>query len=120
MAKKVSKQAARKRRHNSMRLKIKGTPDCPRLNVYRSTKHVYAQLIDDTKGETLAAASTMDNELNSKNGGNVEAAKEVGALVAKRAKEKGYETVVFDRGGFVYHGRVSALADAAREEGLKF
>ncbi|SDJ08536.1 50S ribosomal protein L18 [Natribacillus halophilus] len=120
MANKVSKQVARKRRHNRLRMKIHGTSERPRLNVFRSSSHMYAQLIDDTKGETLAAASTLDQELKLENGGNVEAAKQVGSLVAKRALDKGHDNVIFDRGGYVYHGRISALADAAREEGLKF
>ncbi len=105
-----------------MRKNIVGTPERPRLNVFRSSKHIYAQLIDDLNGKTLAHASTTDNELKEKveNGANVEAAKLVGELVAKRALEKGYETVLFDRGGYLYHGRIKALADSAREAGLNF
>ncbi|GAK01077.1 LSU ribosomal protein L18p [Geomicrobium sp. JCM 19055] len=104
----------------SIRLKIKGTTERPRLNVFRSSNHIYAQLIDDVKGETIVAASTLDKDVNVDHGGNVTAATEVGTLVGKRAIEKGYENVIFDRGGYVYHGRVAALADAAREAGLKF
>jgi len=105
-----------------VRKKITGTPVRPRLAVFRSEHHIYAQVIDDTAGQTLAAASTLDKSLKGElpYGGNVEAAKRVGQLVAERAKEKGIEKVVFDRGGFVYHGRVAALADAAREAGLEF
>ncbi|EZH64475.1 50S ribosomal protein L18 [Bacillaceae bacterium JMAK1] len=120
MANKTSKNVARQRRQKSIRLKIKGTTERPRLNVFRSSNHIYAQLIDDVKGETIVAASTLDKDANVDHGGNVSAAKEVGALVGKRAIEKGYENVIFDRGGYVYHGRVAALADAAREAGLKF
>ncbi|PSL42543.1 large subunit ribosomal protein L18 [Salsuginibacillus halophilus] len=115
-----AKTAARKKRHMSVRKKIRGTAERPRLNVFRSAKHIYAQLIDDNAGETLAAASTMEPALNIENGGNKEAARQIGATIAQRATEKGHETVVFDRGGFVYHGRVQELADAARENGLKF
>lgn len=99
-----------------------GTEAKPRLNVFRSICNIYAQVIDDQTGKTLAAASTIDGELKSqiKSGGNIEAAKQVGQLLAKRAAEKGIETVVFDRGGYKYHGRVAALADGAREAGLKF
>ncbi|QQK78609.1 50S ribosomal protein L18 [Salicibibacter cibi] len=120
MVAKTNKQTARKQRHNRIRKKLSGTSERPRLNVFRSSSHIYAQLIDDIKGETLAAASTLDPEFKQENGGNVNAAKDVGALVAKRAREKGYEDVIFDRGGYIYHGRVAALADAARAEGLKF
>jgi large subunit ribosomal protein L18 len=122
MITKMDKNKARKRRHFRVRKKITGTAERPRLNVFRSSKHIYAQLIDDTKGNTLVSASTIDPELRGeiKNGGNVEAAQKVGALVAKRALEKGYKQVVFDRGGYLYHGRIQALADAAREAGLEF
>ncbi|MFC5713808.1 50S ribosomal protein L18 [Thalassorhabdus alkalitolerans] len=120
MITKTNKYASRKKRHMSVRRKVQGTAERPRLNVFRSSKHIYAQLIDDVKGETLVAASSLDNELKLENGGNKEAAKQVGELIAKRASEKGHESVVFDRGGFIYHGRVEALADAARENGLKF
>lgn len=121
MISKADKNKTRKIRHFRVRKKIKGTTERPRLNVFRSSKHIYAQIIDDTKGITLAAASTLDKELGEiKNVGNVEAAKKVGALIAKRAQEKGIKNVVFDRGGYLYHGRVQALADAAREAGLDF
>ncbi|SFQ18500.1 50S ribosomal protein L18 [Salibacterium halotolerans] len=120
MTTKSSKYANRKRRHASIRQKIKGTNERPRLNVFRSSKHIYAQLVDDQNGITLTSASTMENGMDLENGGNKEAASKIGEVVAKRASEKGYETVVFDRGGFVYHGRVQALADAARENGLHF
>ena len=122
MISKVDKNKARKIRHLRVRKKIKGTAERPRLNVFRSAKHMYAQIIDDEKGVTLASASTVDKELRGQisNGGNVEAAQKVGELVAKRALEKGIKQVVFDRGGYLYHGRVRALADAAREAGLDF
>jgi large subunit ribosomal protein L18 len=117
-----SKSDARKRRHLRVRKKVSGTPDRPRLNVFRSNKHIYAQIIDDLSGNTLVSASTIDKELKGKlnSGGNIEAAKTVGALIAKRAINKGIKKVVFDRGGYLYHGRVKALADAAREGGLEF
>jgi large subunit ribosomal protein L18 len=113
---------ARIRRHRRVRAKIAGTPDRPRLNVYRSLDNIYAQVIDDVAGHTLAAASTIDRELRDKvtDKNKTEAAKLVGELVAKRAQEVGVNEVVFDRGGFRYHGRVKALADSARESGLKF
>lgn len=121
MINKVSRNLSRKRRHLRVRKKVHGTGDRPRLSVYRSSKHMYAQLIDDERGHTLAAASTLDPELKDvENAGNIEAAKKVGELIAKRAKEKGYGKVVFDRGGYLYHGRVKALAEAAREAGLDF
>ena len=122
MINKISRNEARKRRHLRVRKKISGTPERPRLSVFRSLKHIYAQLIDDTRGVTLVSASTLDKELAGqiKNGGNVEAARKVGELIAKRALEKGYAKVVFDRGGYLYHGRIRALADAAREAGLEF
>jgi len=122
MINKPSKNEARLKRHVRVRKKISGTPERPRLNVFRSEKHIYAQVIDDTKGVTLAAASTLDKALRNeiKNGSTVEAAARVGALVAERAKAKGVTKVVFDRGGYLYHGRVKALADAAREAGLEF
>ena len=110
MLKKVSRNDERLRRHLRVRTKISGTPECPRLNVFRSNSHIHAQIIDDVNGTTLVAASS----------GNVEAAKTVGAEVAKRALEKNITNVVFDRGGYVYTGRVKALAEAAREAGLKF
>lgn len=118
----MDKRAARKRRHQRVRKKIFGTPERPRLNVYRSLKHIYAQIIDDLQGKTLVAASTLDEEIQDqiKNGGNIEAAKLVGKIIAERATAQGIDEVVFDRGGYLYHGRVKALADAARENGLKF
>lgn len=122
MITKGDKNKARLKRHLRVRKKIEGTTERPRLNVFRSSKHIYAQLIDDVKGVTIASASTMDKELREdiKNGGNVESARKVGELIAKRAKEQGYEVIVFDRGGYLYHGRIQALADAAREAGLEF
>lgn len=112
----------RKRIHSRIRERLKGTPERPRLAVFRSLNHIYAQVIDDESGRTLAAASSKDKELDGKlkNGGNVAAAKLVGELVAKRALEKGVQLVVFDRGGLIYHGRVKTLAEAARAGGLKF
>lgn len=120
MITKADKNAVRKKRHARVRAKLSGTAARPRLNVYRSNKHIYAQLIDDVNGVTLASASTQDKELNLESTGNVEAAVKVGELVAKRSVEKGIKSVVFDRGGYLYHGRVQALADAARENGLEF
>lgn len=122
MITKGDKNKARHKRHLRVRKKISGTQDRPRLNIFRSSKHMYAQLIDDVNGVTLASASTQDKELKDQieNGGNIDAAQKVGALVAQRAKEKGISGVVFDRGGYLYHGRVQALADAAREAGLEF
>lgn len=122
MITKASKNLARKRRHFRVRKKVFGTAERPRLNVFRSNKHIYAQLIDDTKGVTLVAASTVDPELREQveHGGNIDAAQKVGQLVAKRALENGFKSVVFDRGGYLYHGRIQALADAAREAGLEF
>ncbi|KXB92243.1 ribosomal protein L18 [Megasphaera hutchinsoni] len=118
---KKSKNAVRVKRHWRLRKQISGTAERPRLNVFRSLTNIYAQIIDDQKGVTLVAASSLDKEIkDQKNGGNAEGAKLVGALVAKRAIEKGITTVVFDRGGYIYHGRVAALATAAREAGLKF
>ena len=108
----------RQKRHARVRAKVSGTAECPRLNVYRYLSNIYAQLIDDVNGVTIASASTTEKEFAY--GGNVEAAKAVGSLLAKRATEKGIEKCVFDRGGYVYHGRVAALADGAREGGLKF
>ena len=110
---------ARKKRQKRVRAKISGTAACPRLNVYRSNSHIYAQLIDDVAGATLASASTVEKDFT-EYGGNKEAAHKVGETLAKRALEKGIEECVFDRGGYVYHGRVAALADGAREGGLKF
>lgn len=110
----------RMRRHARVRRNLSGTAECPRLNVYRSNKHIYAQLIDDVNNVTVSSASTKDKELNAAQGGNVEAAKQVGELIAKRAQDNGFKQVVFDRGGYLYHGRVKALAEAAREAGLEF
>ena len=118
MVKKVSKNDERLRRHARVRTKISGTPECPRLCVFRSNSHIHAQIIDDVKGVTLVAASSVDMKMS--NGGNVEAAKAVGAELAKRALAANISQVVFDRGGYIYHGRVQALAEAAREAGLKF
>ncbi|WP_123042116.1 50S ribosomal protein L18 [Cohnella candidum] len=122
MITKGDKNKARLKRHLRVRKKISGTTVRPRLSVYRSSKHIYVQLIDDETGVTLASASTVDKELAGQvsNGGNVEAARKVGELIAQRAKAKGFENVVFDRGGYLYHGRIQALADAAREAGLQF
>ncbi|MBO8169404.1 MAG: 50S ribosomal protein L18 [Thermoanaerobacteraceae bacterium] len=121
MFKKYNRKAARDKKRSRIRNKIYGTPERPRLSVYRSAKHIYAQIIDDTKGHTLVAASTLDPALREEvSSANVEAAKKVGQLVAKRALEKGIKKVVFDRGGYIYHGRVAALADGAREGGLDF
>jgi large subunit ribosomal protein L18 len=108
----------RQRVHTRIRRRLAGTPERPRLNIYRSLNHIYAQVIDDSKGVTLISASTV--AAKSKTGGNVAAAKEIGKQIAERAKEKGINKVVFDRGGYLYHGRVKALADAAREAGLEF
>ena len=110
------------KRHKAIRVKISGTSEFPRLAVYRSTKHIYAQLIDDEKHVTICSASSIDKDLKEKlaHGGNIEAAKVVGEAIAKKAKKAGIECVVFDRGGFLYHGRIAALAEAAREAGLCF
>jgi len=118
----LKKVLLRQKRHIRLRKTLSGTAEQPRLSVFRSLCNIYAQVIDDSTGKTLVAASTLDSELKPsiKNGGNADAAKLVGSLVAKRAIEKGVETVVFDRGGNKYHGRVAALANAAREAGLKF
>jgi large subunit ribosomal protein L18 len=111
----------REKRHTRVRAKVSGTAERPRLNVFRSVNHIYAQVIDDDAGATLASASSLDASVrDGKKGGNIEGAKQVGALIAQRAKEKGINSVVFDRGGFKYHGRVKNLADAAREGGLEF
>jgi large subunit ribosomal protein L18 len=117
-----TKEDIRSRIHRRIRKKIAGTPERPRLAVFRSQAHIYAQVIDDGTGRTVCAASSLDETLKkeAKRGANVAAAKAVGKLIATRAKEKGVEAVVFDRGGFQYHGRIKALADAAREGGLKF
>lgn len=122
MIKQTNKKAATQKRHLRIRAKLSGTTEAPRIAVYRSTKHIYAQVIDDVKGVTLASASSVDKELRGKlsHGGNIEAAKLVGETLAKRALKAGVKDCVFDRGGFLYHGRVEALADAAREAGLNF
>lgn len=120
MIKKVSRNEARLARHARVRSKISGTKDIPRLNVFRSSKHITVQIIDDEAGNTLVSASSMDKDLKLTNGGNVEAAKKVGESVAKKAVKAGITKVVFDRGGYLYHGRVKALADAARANGLEF
>ncbi|MCM1505565.1 MAG: 50S ribosomal protein L18 [Ruminococcus flavefaciens] len=119
MIKKFDSNKARLKRHRRVRAKISGTPERPRLNVFRSSKHIYAQIIDDVNGVTLAAASSMDKGFEG-NGGNIEAARKVGEMIAKNAADKGITEVVFDRGGYLYHGRVKELADGARENGLKF
>jgi len=115
-----SKNIVRIRIHERIRHKVRGSAERPRLAVYRSLKHIYAQVIDDRKGHTLAAASTSEKNSAVKAGGNLAGAKEIGRLVAQRAKEKGINKVVFDRGGYLYHGRIKALAEAAREAGLEF
>lgn len=120
MIKKTSRNEARKARHVRIRKKISGTSQLPRLSVFRSLKNISAQIIDDENGVTLVSASSMDKDLNIENGGNVEASKLVGAEIAKKAKKAKINKVVFDRGGYLYHGRVKALADAARENGLEF
>src|ERR1035438_916029 len=117
MARRDSKNIIRLRVHKRIRSRVSGTGERPRLAVFRSVKHIYAQVIDDTKGHTMVAASS--SEKDSKNGGNVAGAKEIGKLVAERAKDKGIKAVVFDRGGYQYHGRVKALAEAAREAGVE-
>lgn len=116
---KADKNKTRQKRHLRVRNRVSGTADRPRLNVFRSLKHIYAQVIDDEKGITIAAASSLDKGFNG-TGGNIAAAKAVGAAIAKKAIEKGISEVVFDRGGYIYHGRVAALAQAARDGGLKF
>jgi large subunit ribosomal protein L18 len=122
MIKSANRKTKSQKRHQTIRVKLSGTKDSPRLAVYRSTKHIYAQLIDDVAGVTLVAASSVDKDLKAKltHGGNIDSAKAVGEAVAKKALKKGIKDVVFDRGGFLYHGRVAALADAAREAGLNF
>ena len=111
--------AQRLKRHKRVRAKISGTPECPRLNVFRSEKNIYAQIIDDTKGVTLCAASSVEKDFEG-SGSNKEGARKVGKLIAERARAKGIEDVVFDRGGYIYHGRVQELAEGAREGGLNF
>ncbi len=115
-----SRRQARIRRHHRVRKILKGTPERPRLAVFRSSRHISAQLIDDTAGTTLASASTTESELRSHHNGNIQAASLIGSVLAQRALAAGVESVVFDRGGFRYHGRVAALAEAAREGGLRF
>ena len=119
MISKIDRKATRQRRHIRVRRKISGTPECPRLCVYRSNSNIYAQIIDDVAGNTLVSCSTLDKEIKTKHA-NKEAAKEVGTLIAKKATEKNIKQVVFDRGGYIYHGVVKELAEAAREGGLKF
>ena len=119
MIKRPNTNAQRLKRHKRVRAKISGTPEMPRLNVFRSEANIYAQVIDDVNGVTLASASSLDKAIEGY-GGNIAAATAVGKLVAERAKAKGIETVVFDRGGYLYHGRVKELADGAREGGLQF
>lgn len=122
MIEKESRKEKRKIRHLRIRKKIFGTPERPRLAVFKSLRYIYAQIIDDTRGHTLVSASSLEKELKSqlKSTDNIEAAKLVGKVIAKRALEKGIKKVVFDRGGFLYHGRIKALADSARAEGLEF
>ena len=119
MVKRPNTAAQRLKRHARVRGKISGTPERPRLCVFRSESNIYAQIIDDVAGNTLCSASTVEKEFDG-NGGNVEAAKKIGLKIAARALSKGIDTVVFDRGGYIYHGRVKALAEGAREGGLKF
>ncbi|MBR7074358.1 MAG: 50S ribosomal protein L18 [Oscillospiraceae bacterium] len=119
MIKRPDTRAQRIKRHNRVRGKISGTAERPRLCVFRSENHIYAQIIDDVAGNTLVSASTVEKSFEGK-GSNIEAAKKIGALIAERALKKGLEDVVFDRGGYIYHGRVKALAEGAREGGLKF
>lgn len=120
MIRQVNKQEIRRRIHTRIRRKVRGSAERPRLAVFRSLHHIYAQVIDDGAGRTLAAASTLDPTAKVGNGGNVAAAKAIGTLIGERAKAQGITRVVFDRGGFLYHGRVKALAEAAREAGLEF
>ena len=120
MINKVSRNVMRKERHSRIRTNLSGTEERPRLNVFRSNANITAQIIDDEKGVTLVSASTLEKDLKIKNGGNVEAAKLIGEEIAKRAKKAKITKVVFDRGGYLYHGRVKALAEAARENGLEF
>lgn len=118
MITKPDKNKVRKKRHYRVRSKVSGTAECPRLNVFRSNKNIYAQVIDDVAGVTLASASSLEKEVT--DGNKTDVASAVGVLIAKRAAEKGVKEVKFDRGGYLYHGRVAALADAARENGLDF
>lgn len=118
----LKRETLRLARHSRVRKKVSGTPERPRLSIYRSLNNIYAQVIEDENGRTIVSASTLDKEIKAsiKSGGNTDAAKAVGELVAKRAQEKGIKSVVFDRGGYLYHGRVKAVAEAAREGGLEF
>jgi large subunit ribosomal protein L18 len=118
----ISREIRRQQVHQRIRKRVRGAAQAPRLSVFRSTGHIYAQVVDDTQGRTMVSASSLDKEVRAtlKTGGNIAAAKTVGEILAKRAKEAGVERVVFDRGGYAYHGRVKALADAARASGLKF
>ena len=120
MVSKTDRKFERTRRHIRVRRKVSGTAECPRLCMFRSNSGIYAQIIDDEASKTLVSASSIDKELKLKSGGNTEAASKVGELLAKRAKKAKISEVVFDRGGYLYHGRVKALAEAARENGLKF
>lgn len=120
MIKKVSRNEARLARHSRVRAKVNGTKDIPRLNVFRSARNISVQIIDDENGVTLIGVSSLDKDLKLSNGGNIEAAKKVGEAIAKKAKKAGITNVVFDRGGYLYHGRVKALAESARENGLEF
>ena len=120
MIKKIDRNKARAARHTRVRNKVTGTSNVPRLNVFRSNNNIFAQIIDDEASKTLVSASSIDKELKLENGGNIEAAEKVGELLAKRAKKAKISKVVFDRGGYLYHGRVKALAESARENGLEF
>lgn len=120
MIRKISRNEHRQRVHRRIRRKLSGTAETPRLSVFRSSRHIYAQLIDDRLGRTLAAASTVKNGVSLTNGGKLAAAAEIGRLIGERAKEKGIRAAVFDRGGYRYHGRVKALAEASRKAGLEF
>ena len=120
MIKKLNRNKLRQKKHKSIRRKIVGTAERPRLSVYRSLKNIFVQIIDDNSGKTLVSASTIEKDAKIEKGSNVEAAKKIGEVIAKKALEKGIDTVVFDRGGYIYTGRIKALADAAREAGLKF
>lgn len=119
MVAKKDSNKARLKRHKRVRSKVNGTPECPRLDVFRSSKNIYAQVIDDVNGVTLASASTVEKDFSGY-GGNKDAAKKIGQVIAERCKAKGIENVVFDRGGYLYHGRVKELAEGAREGGLQF
>ena len=120
MKEQIPRNQTRKRIHLRIRKKLRGTPERPRLNIFRSLKHIYAQVVDDARGCTLAAAGSLDKDFPHRGGGNVAAAREVGKWIAQRSLEKGIRQVAFDRGGYRYHGRIKALAEAAREAGLQF